>query len=114
MQLDRTRRAFHRYEASNRFLESEVLYKGNVAVRDLLLANGHLIPDELRDISGRLVEHYDMWLEEYDRVRGSKALAPDEPFVFVGPKGYPFPSEANELFKKAHDQFWADLYGPAN
>jgi hypothetical protein len=111
MQLDRTKRAFDRYEANNRFIESEILYKGNLAVRDLLLANGHLIPDELREVSGRLIEHYDRWLEEYDRVRGARPHAPDEPFVFVGPKGYPFPPDADRQFAATYRRMWAEVYG---
>ena len=81
------------------------------AVRDLLLQHGHLIPDELRDVSGRLIEHYDRWLEEYNRVRGTKPIAPDEPFVFAGPKGVPFPQEADALFAAAYKRLWTELYG---
>ena len=114
MQLDRTRRAFGRYQANNRFVEAEILYKGNLTVRDLLLSNGHLIPDELRDVSGRLIEHYDRWLEEYDRVRGNRPRAFDEPFVFVGPQGLPFPSEADSLFSAAYRKLWNDLYAPGS
>jgi hypothetical protein len=112
MQLDRTRRAFLRYEANKRFLESEILYKGNLAVRDLLLTNAYLIPPELSVVSGKLVEHYDRWLEEYDRVRGPRSRALNEPFVFAGDKGYPFPSEADSLFKAAYRRLWTDLYAP--
>jgi hypothetical protein len=39
MQLDRTRCAFLRYEANNRFVESEILYKGNL-VGTCYLATG--------------------------------------------------------------------------
>jgi hypothetical protein len=111
MPLDRTRRAFLRYEANNRFLESEILYKGSLAFRDMLLGNGHLIPEDLREVSGRLIEHYDRWLEEYERVRGDRKLAPDEPFVFAGPKGYPFPQGADKLFAQAYDGLVSELYG---
>ena len=111
MQLDRTRRAFARYEANSRFVESEILYKGNLTVRDLLLTNGHLIPDELRDVSNRLVEHYDRWLEEYDRVRGGRKPNPNEAFVFAGPSGYPFPAEADQLFKDSYKRLWNEVYG---
>lgn len=111
MQLDRTRRAFLRYGANSRFLESEILYKGNLAVRDMLLGNGHLIPEDLREVSGRLIEHYDRWLEEYERVRGDRKLAPDEPFVFAGPKGYPFPQGADKFFAQAYDRLVSELYG---
>jgi len=110
MELDRTRRAYSRYTKSNRYLESQVLYKSNLTIRDLLLAKGYLIPDELRDVSSRLVEHYDAWLEEYDRIRGARDLSPTEPFVFAGPKGYPFPSDADSLFNQAFRRYRAELY----
>jgi hypothetical protein len=90
---------------------AEILYRSNLAIRDLLLANGHVIPEELRAVSGRLVEHYDRWLEEYDRIRGDRRIRLNEPFVFVGPKGYPFPSEADALFNRAYSKLREDLYG---
>ena len=111
MLLDRTRRAIARYNANNRYLESQVLYRSNLGVRDLLLGKGYLIPDDLRDLSGRLVEHYDRWLEEYDRIRGKRDLSPNEPFVFAGPQGYPFPTDADSLFNAAYHRYWTDLYG---
>jgi hypothetical protein len=111
MQLDRTRRAFQRWEANNLYLEFEVIRKGNTTVRDLLLTKAHLIPDELRDVSSRLVEHYDRWLEEYDRVRGTRNPQPNEKFVFVGPKGYPFPPDADSLFNAAFRRLRSELFG---
>jgi hypothetical protein len=77
----------------------------------MLLSHGHLIPADLRDVSGRLIEHYDRWLEEYDRVRGDRKIAPNEPFVFAGPKGYPFPQGADALFTQAYDRLVSELYG---
>ncbi|WP_338695244.1 hypothetical protein V5279_03850 [Bradyrhizobium sp. 26S5] len=46
MQLDRTKRAFDRWDRKNLILEAEVVRKGNLAVRDLLLENPHLIPPD--------------------------------------------------------------------
>src|SRR3954453_12311963 len=48
IQLDRTKRAFDRWDGKNLFLEAEVIKNGNLAIRDLLLSKPHLIPPELR------------------------------------------------------------------
>lgn len=110
MQLDRTRRAFDCYTARNTFLEAKVLRDGNLAIRDLLLKTPHLIPPDLLEDASRLIEHYDRWLEEYDRVRDAENPNLDSPFVFVGPKGFPFPSDAEIRFQKAYKEYWNELY----
>ena len=89
IQLDRTKRAFDRWDKKNLYLEGEVIRAGNLAVRDLLLSKPHLIPPDLRDAASELVLHFDVWLEEFDRVKATRAAgaaAPD--FVFTGPQGY--------------------------
>jgi hypothetical protein len=101
MQLDRTERAFNRYKDTNFYLEAKVLRAGNETIRDLLLSKGHLIPSELVGDAGRLVEHYDAWLEEFERERSGQEPALQSKFVFAGPLGYPFPSDADKRFRKA-------------
>ncbi len=113
MQLDRTNRAFKRWNAENLYLEANVVREGNLVLRDLLLAKGHLIPPELMPHASALVEHYDAWLEEFDRVR--KNATPPEGaatrFVFVGPKGYGFPHEAEAQFRAEFRKLQQELYG---
>ncbi|MDP2354753.1 MAG: hypothetical protein Q8M31_01670 [Beijerinckiaceae bacterium] len=99
MQLDRTRRAFERYNARNTYLEAKVLKEGNEVVRNLLLSKGHLIPPHLLEDAGRLVEHYDRWLEEFDRQRRADQPELGSTFVFAGPAGYPFPKDADDRFR---------------
>jgi hypothetical protein len=93
MQLDRSGRAFERWRSRNIYIETAIMKEGNTTVRDLLLAKGSLIPPELLEHAGKLVEHYDRWLEEYENVRGGEHPDPNAPFVFVGPKGFPFPRD---------------------
>ena len=114
IQLDRTRRALERYTARNLFLEAKVMREGNLAIRDLLLSRPHLVPPELFNHAGSLIEHYDRWLEEYERVRSTSNPDLDAPFVFVGPAGYPFPSEAEKAVKQKYDELWRDLYGDSS
>ena len=113
MQLDRTRRAFDRWTTQNLFLEAKVIREGNLAIRDLLLQKGHLIPPELLEDAGKLVEHYDRWLEEYEKQRLAERPDLDAPFTFVGPQGFPFPQEADRRFRAAFKSLWVELYGVA-
>ncbi|MCW5596603.1 MAG: hypothetical protein KIT42_12090 [Rhodocyclaceae bacterium] len=110
MQLERTRRAFGRWNTKNIYLEAKVMRDGNEKARNLLLKKGHLIPSQLIEHAGALIEHYDAWLEEFDRVRGTNAPTSDEPFVFVGTKGHPFPSDAECAFKAEFKRLQAELY----
>lgn len=110
MQLERTRRAFGRWNTKNIYLEAKVMRDGNEKARNLLLKKGHLIPSQLIEHAGALIEHYDAWLEEFDRVRGANAPTSDEPFVFVGTKGHPFPSDAEGAFKAEFKRLQAELY----
>ncbi len=111
MQLERTGRAFKYWKSKNLYLEAKIVREGNMTIRDLLLEKGHLIPEDLQTDAARLVEHYDRWLEEYDRVRGGVEPQLDKPFVFVGPKGFPFPRDAEQRFKERFRQIWNELYG---
>lgn len=110
MHLHRTKRAFMRYKDSNAYLEAEVLYKGNSHARDLILQKGYLLDAELLHEAVKLLEHYDAWLEEYSRQR-SDPYTPGARFVFAGPKGYPFPAEAEKAFMHACRDLRMELYG---
>ncbi len=110
MQFDRTKRAFKRYNSQNLFLEAKVIMEGNLAIRDLLLTKGHLIPPELLEDAGELVQHYDRWLEEFHKIRSKENPDLNTPFVFVGTQGFPFPSDSEEKFKKKFKEMWNELY----
>mgnify|MGYP000984665018 CR=1 FL=1 len=60
------------------------------------------------------VEHYDAWLEEFDRWRVEKEQGVDDPtFIFVGPSGYSFPREAKRRFRERLDSLRRELRVPA-
>ena len=110
MQFGRTHRAFDRWYSKNLFLEAKVIGEGNRIIRDLLLNKGHLIPPELLEDAGKLIEHYDVWLEKFEKQRLSENPDIETEFVFVGPDGYPFPSESEKRFIKKYKEYWDDLY----
>ena len=87
-----------------------MLQDGNTKIRDLLLKNAVLIPPSLLEDAGRLIEHYDRWLEEFSAVFPPGQTKLNAPFVFVGPQGYPFPSDAEKRFCEAFKAYWNELY----
>jgi hypothetical protein len=111
MQFERTKRAFDRWDQRNLYLEGKVVREGNQTIRDLLLSKGHLIPPHLMGDAARLVEHYDAWLEAFDRIRGENSKLSDTAFVFVGPDGYPFPTTAEARFEAEFRKLQSELYG---
>jgi hypothetical protein len=114
MQFDRTKRAFDRWQDQNLYLEVKVIKIGNETIRDLLLTKGHLIPPELLNDAGKLIEHYDVWLEVFERLRGGKEPDLKSKFTFAGPEGFPFPTEAETRFKAKYHEYWSQLYSAAN
>jgi hypothetical protein len=100
--LARTKAAFRRWDKMNLALEANIIAQSNERIRDILLAQYHLLTPELRRPAIELIVHFDMWLELFGRDRGKKD--PDDrgvDFVFAGPEGYPFPREAEKAFETA-------------
>jgi hypothetical protein len=111
MQLDRTRGALERWNKQNLYIEAKIMKVGNETVRDLLLTKGHLIPPDLVVDANKLIEHYDVWLELYEKHRGGKEPDLKAEFVFAAPAGFGFPKEAEAHFKERLRAFMKDLYG---
>jgi hypothetical protein len=111
MQFERTKRAFDRWNGKNLYLEAHVVREGNQVARDLLLSKGHLLPPHLIEDAGKLIEHYDAWLEAFDRIRNESSASQDTTFVFVGPEGYPFPQEAERKLRAEFHELQRTLYG---
>jgi len=111
MQLNRTKLAFDRWNGRNLYLEAKIVREGNLAIRDTLLAKGHLIPPDLAQHAIALVAHYDRWLEEFDRVRSEAEPGDADSFVFVAQYGVPFPREAEAAFKAKFAELQQALYG---
>ncbi len=111
MQLRRTKLAFMRWDDLNLYLEMKIIARGNDTARDLLLNKGYLIPPELMDCASELIEHYDVWLEKYERERVSQQPDLETKFIFTGPDGYPFPSACATRFQQKYEALWKEVYG---
>jgi hypothetical protein len=102
--LDRTGGAFQVWQENNTILVTGIIRNGNSAVRRLLIEKAHLIPRDLVDDAAELLRHYDAWFIEYGRVQKKK----DTPYVFVGPKGFPFPTASEQKFRERYAELVAE------
>lgn len=109
-QLTRTHHAFKRYRDKNLYLETRVLKEGNEKIRNLLLEKSYLIPPDLMGDADELVQHYDVWLEEFSNQRESANPEEVKKFIFAGPNGFPFPRNAEKKFKERYAELWNGLY----
>ena len=100
--FDRTRQAFLKWKARDESTE-QVVKKSNEYIRDLLISRDYLVPEDLRKDAEKLVQHYNAWLAEYQRVYKDGVRDPSIPYVFVGTKGFPFPSDAEQSFLQRYE-----------
>lgn len=107
----RTKKAFMRYSEKNLYLEAFVLKDSNEKIRNLLLEKSYLISPDLSEDAEKLITHYDVWLEQFHKLRENPK--PEEvaaTFVFVESLGFGFPREAETKFKDKYRELWEEIY----
>lgn len=114
--FDRTRQAFEiwvetRPTSPNVEIE-DAIKASNSVICNLLKTKWHIIPTDLQRDALRLVEHYDAWSAEYERLRPGGVRDPKVPYVFVGPQGHPFPADAEQRFLARYGALTSESGGP--
>jgi len=104
MQLIRSKITLKHYKADNHSFKEQILKQCNETVRNTLLENGHLIPEDLIEHSANLISHYDRWLQAYHKWR-VESNDQNREFVFVGG----FPKDAEKMFNRKYESFKAQL-----
>jgi hypothetical protein len=110
--FERSRAAFDRWvqrrPAKPALVIEDAIKASKPVIRNLLEAKWYLVPSDLWGDALLLIEHYDAWAAEYDRLRPGGVRDPKEPYVFVGTKGIPFPVAAQDHFMELYDRLIAD------
>jgi hypothetical protein len=116
MHLDRTKQVASRYrtttfaQQTTSYFEAQLMRDSDQAIRELLLSNGHLLPEHLRRPAHALVAHYDVWLRRFDEkvAREDPDAASTFDVGFAQPK---FPDDAADEFNAAYEALRKELYG---
>jgi hypothetical protein len=98
LQFKHTTEAFERWSSKNLYRDTKIIRDGNTIARDLLIDRAHLVPPDLAEDARKLIEHYDRWLEEYQRRVGDAEPDDNAQFPFAGPMGHPFPIDSKRRF----------------
>jgi hypothetical protein len=81
--------AYQNFHADGRqFLFAKILRDNNREIRNLILAQGYLLPFEQQQNAIELVAHLDIWLELWEHLAATKAHKPEDKFSFESCK-YP-------------------------
>ena len=98
-ELDASKVAFDRLGPDDKVNE-QAIRAANRKARDLLVSKAALIPPHLRQDALQLIEHYDAWFAEDERVRSQRKMTQQAPYVFAGTRGVPFPGNAERRFRE--------------
>lgn len=115
MHLVRTDALSHLYqstfhERARSFFHAQLMRESNLAVRALILANGHLLPASLLTHAQDLIKHYDVWLARFDEKAALEKPGPESTFD-MGFVEVRFPLEARDAFLSEYASLRKELYG---
>lgn len=79
--------------AGKSFLFASSLRRANAAVREILLARGWLLPEDLQADAAALLRHYDVWLTLWDDLAERLGPKMEDPFVFANAVTFPRDSQ---------------------
>lgn len=118
MELGRNKATFKRYldikhqdEYGMAYLEG-VFKSSAEKIINMLVTHASLMPLDLTQDALKIIEHYDVWLEQYKRHRTEKET--QEKFIFAGTIGYRFPEDSEKRIIAYYKILWKDLYGEMN
>jgi len=77
------------HENGKKFRYAEMLKLHNSAVKDLLIENSSIIPDEYQKDVADIIEHYLIWSYKWDDLKNKLNPAPDDEFVFQNDHRFP-------------------------
>ena len=94
-QLEVSDKCFRNYLDEKNFQNAEALYASNKKVVQLIKENVEMIPTELKDDIGLLINHYEHWFSQYRQHLKKIKPSPADPFIFrPAPNHIPYPAEA--------------------
>ena len=76
-------------ENGKKFRYAEMLKVHNTAVKKLLTDNMYILPENLKEDAGALIEHYTIWSGKWDDLKNKLNPAPDDEFVFENDHRFP-------------------------
>ncbi len=74
--------AFSNYLTDKFYLHALCIKKNNEAVYDFIIEHAHIWPRELESDFISLLDHYDIWFNQFEQFERKQKFELNEPFVF--------------------------------
>lgn len=100
-ELDRAERAYNLYKNDSVYLHAKNIHKANASIINLISDNSFFLDGDIRSKSLDLLEHLDVWMEQFEHLE--KNLHPEikSEFIFERFKDTkPFPNDIRKLLRK--------------
>lgn len=99
-QMERSQRAYDQYRKNRVYLHACNIYKGNCKVVELINAACGSLEEPLRGHLLDLLEHLDVWMEQFRHLEKDLHPGADTEFIFSRiPNTPPFPVKTQEFLK---------------
>jgi hypothetical protein len=110
LQFDRSKNCYSRYLINHHFLHAQTLKKANTEILRLLCEKTHLIPDKLMEDALKLIDHLDVWFEQYEHLVLEQNPRVHDSFVFHRPaESIEFPKQSELNFRLEKDKLKKEL-----
>ena len=110
LQFDRSKNCYTRYLTNQHFLHAQTLKKANTEILRLLMQNTFLIPENLMNDALKIIDHLDVWFEQYELLVKEQNPKAHDKFVFYRPaESIEFPKESEANFRREKERMKNEL-----
>ncbi len=110
LQFERSKNCYTRYLTNHHYLHAQTLKKANVEILRLLMEKSYLIPENLQNDALRIIDHLDVWFEQYEHLAKELNPHPNTPFIFDRPaESIEFPKAAEKKFQEEKQKLKSEL-----
>lgn len=110
LQFERSKNCYKRYLVNQQFLHAQTLKKANSEILRLLSKKAFLIPEHLMQDALKIIDHLDVWFEQYELLEKEINPIATDKFVFHRPtESIEFPKESELKFKLEKEKIKLEL-----
>ncbi|MBN8864630.1 MAG: hypothetical protein J0H92_14750 [Sphingobacteriales bacterium] len=100
-------RAYKKYMANKILLHALNIYEANTRIKELLINHPTHIPHELLDDAIELINHYSIWMNQFEEFRGRQSFELKDYFIF-------YHIDDQSAFPRQSEQHFIDYYNKQN
>jgi hypothetical protein len=102
-----SRKAYNKYMANKIYLHALNIYESNKRIKELLINHPTYIPQQLQDDAIELINHYSIWMSQFDELRATRNFELKDGFIF-------YHLDDQSAFPRQAEHHFIDYYNKQN